>query len=162
METQFTLERVKQTAELVVKRLAPYCKKIEMAGSVRRGRRWVHDADIILIPRDSWNLYQEILALNRPFKPKPDGPKIKRISVGGIPIDLYIADERNWATLLLIRTGSVASNKKLCARAQELGWTLHADGSGLFDKEGKRIAGDTEISIFNALGLEYQPPNKRE
>jgi hypothetical protein len=53
---------------------------------------------------------------------------------------------------------------------------LHADGSGLFrlggmvatkdaadgDREEIRIAGDTEESIFEALGLKYKRPEERE
>ncbi len=162
MGTLFTLETAERVARLVVTRLAPYCRKIEIAGSIRRRRPRVHDADIVLIPGDSWNLYREILELNKPFKPKPDGPKIKTINIGGVPVDLYIADEKTWATLLLIRTGSAANNIRLCSRAQELGWILHADGSGLFRITGERIAGDSEISIYNAMGLAFQRPEERE
>jgi DNA polymerase/3'-5' exonuclease PolX len=169
MKTQISLLRARTLAEGVEKRLAPYCKLaadgkpyIEVAGSIRRRRPWVHDVDVVLIPGDSWNLYQEILALCRPFKPKPDGPKIKSFVVSGVPVDIYIADEKSWATLLLIRTGSARNNKRLCYLAQDRGWQLRADGSGLFNEKEERIAGDTELSIFRALGLGYQEPWERE
>jgi len=161
--TKYTIEMGRKVAELVIKRLEPYCKpaRCVVAGSIRRGAPMVHDVDIVLIPGDSWNLYQEILALNKPFKPSPDGPKIKKIRVGGMPVDLYITDEREWATILLIRTGSVANNIRLCTRAKDIGFQLKADGSGLFNQFNKRIAGDTEMSIYGALGLPYQNPDER-
>lgn len=33
---------------------------------------------------------------------------------------------------------------------------------GLFDHEGRRIAGDTEASIYEALGLAYKEPWERD
>jgi DNA polymerase (family 10) len=85
---------------------------------------------------------------------------IKRLSPY-CQVDIYIADETTWATLLLIRTGSTENNIRLCSRAKDMGWHLAASGDGLFNEMGKRIAGDTEISIYNALGLPYQEPLER-
>lgn len=158
MTTQIALERARATAEAVVKRLAPYCKKIEVAGSIRRRRPWVHDIDIVLIPSNLWDLHQEIKKLG---ETKAAGNKIMRVVMGDIQIDIYIAEPETWATLFLIRTGSAENNIRLASRAKMMGWRLHADGSGLFNEKGERIAGDTEISIYNALGLPYQRPEER-
>ncbi|MBA7714607.1 hypothetical protein ES703_123634 [subsurface metagenome] len=46
-------------------------------------------------------------------------------------------------------------------RAKIRGWRLAASGDGLFNEKGERIAGDTEESIYKALGLPYQPPERR-
>jgi hypothetical protein len=43
-----------------------------------------------------------------------------------------------------------------------LGWHLAASGDGLFNGKGERIAGDSEISIYNALGLAWQRPEERD
>jgi len=166
MTGKIALERAQKTAEVIVKRLAPYCKKkadvqtpyIEVVGSVRRQRPWVNDIDIVLIPADPWNLYHAILGLGQT---RAAGNKIMRVIVGDIQVDIYIASEETWATLLLIRTGSAENNIRLCLRAKHMGWHLHADGSGLFNEKGERIAGDTEESIYNALGLKYQLPEER-
>lgn len=155
---KIALERADKTAEAVVKRLAPYCEKIEVAGSIRRRKEWVNDVDIVLIPSDPWNLHHEIQGLGQVMV---SGNKIKRVMIGDIQIDLYLADPKTWATLLLIRTGSAESNIRLCSRAKSKGWHLAADGSGLFNENGERIAGDTEESIFLALGIKYIPPEER-
>lgn len=159
MPTEMFLERAQKTAEAVIKRLAPYCKKIEVAGSIRRRRPRVHDIDIVLIPLDLWNLQHEILGLGQT---RAAGSKIMRVMMGAAQIDIYVAEPETWATLLLIRTGSAENNIRLCSRAKNLGWRLHADGAGLFNEKGERIAGDTEQSIYNALGLKYQEPWERD
>ena len=161
MPSEILLERAQKTAEAVIEKLRPYCKRIEVAGSVRRHRPKVHDVDIVLVPSDPWNLHSEILGLCRPFPATMSGAKIYRFNIGDIPIDIYFATEENWATLLLIRTGSTEHNIWLCSTAKRKGWHLHADGSGLFDESGGRIAGDTEASIFEALNLPYQRPEDR-
>jgi len=158
MPTEMILERAQKIAEAVVKRLTPYCKKIEVAGSIRRRKPWVKDIDLVLIPSDLWNLQHEIMGLGQP---RAAGSKIMRVMAGATQIDIYIASEQTWATLLLIRTGSAENNIRLCSRAKELGWHLAASGDGLFNEKGQRIAGDTEISIYNALGLPWQRPEER-
>lgn len=154
------LQRAQETAEAIVKKLSPYCRKIEIAGSIRRRRKLVHDIDIVLIPSDLWNLHHEILNICRPFRPGGLG-KTMTFNLNLIPVTLYFATDESWGTILLIRTGSKENNIRLCRRAQDIGYTLHADGSGLFNREGKRLAGDSEISIYNALGVPYQEPKKR-
>ena len=152
------LERARGIAQEVVKRLKPYCKRIEIAGSIRRKKHQVNDIDLVLIPNDLWNLHHEIIRLGQV---KMSGSKIMRISAGNTQVDIYIADEDTWATLLLIRTGSAGNNIRLATRAKKRGWHLAANGDGLFDEKGQRIAGDTEESIYQTLGLPYQEPEER-
>ncbi len=156
---KMALERAEKIAESVVKRLSPYCKKIEVAGSIRRRKPWVNDIDLVLVPSDLWNLHHEVMGLGQM---RMSGSKIMRVMVDGTQVDIYIADETTWATLLLIRTGSAENNIRLAALAKTRGWHLAADGRGLFDENGKRIAGDSEQSFYQALGLPYQKPEERE
>lgn len=155
------LDKAKSTANAIVEKLKPYCSRIEVVGSIRRRVPQVNDIDIVLIPRDYWNLYNEILSLCAPFNPKASGKKIMRITVLGTQVDLYFATPETWATLLLIRTGSTQNNIRLCTLAKKKGWHLSASGDGLFDENGHKIAGDTEESIYNSLGIPYQNPRER-
>ena len=155
------LKQAQKIASEVVLRLAPYCSRIEVAGSIRRKKPLVKDVDIVLIPSDPWNLDFEILGLAMPFHPKLSGGKLKRFNYNGVQVDLYFASPESWATLLLIRTGSKENNIRLATLAKKRGWRLAASGDGLFDETGRRIAGDTEESIYEALGLRYQRPEER-
>lgn len=152
------LEKAKVIADQVIARLAPYCQKIEVAGSIRRRRPLVRDIDIVLIASDSWGLNTAIGRLGRQVLV---GDKLKRVNYNGTQVDLYFATEKTWATLLLIRTGSKENNIRLCTRARKKGWRLAASGRGLFNEKGERVAGDTEQSIYQALGLPYQEPVRR-
>lgn len=151
------LQRAQSIADKIIERLQPYCL-IEVAGSVRRKKPSVRDIDFVLIPFDPWNLRQEVMGLGAS---RASGPKLQRIIHNGIQVDLYFATKETWATLLLIRTGSIENNIRLCSIAQRKGWHLAASGDGLFDENSKRIAGDTEESIFEALGIPFQMPEER-
>ena len=155
------IERAERIAKAIIEKLEPYCERVEVAGSIRRRKPDPRDVDIVLIPKDLWNLHNEIMGLCKPFPATMSGKKIMRIKVNGTQIDFYFADETTRATLLLIRTGSVENNIRLCGIAKKKGWHLAASGDGLFDENGVRIAGNTEQSIYAALGLQYQEPPER-
>lgn len=152
------LERAEKVAAAVIKQLSPHCLRIKVAGSIRRRRPWVNDIDLVLIPHDAWNIHAELLKLGQL---KMSGSKILRLMIGDIQVDIYVASEESWATLLLIRTGSAENNIRLCSLAKKRGWRLAASGDGLFNEEGHRIA-DSEVTIYRALGLPYQEPRERD
>jgi len=152
------LEKAKTIANEVVTKLAPYCQRIEVAGSIRRQKPVVRDVDIVLVPYDLWYLPQAVAALGPCFI---NGDKLKRINYRGVQVDLYYATPLTWATLLLIRTGSKENNIRLATLAKKQGWHLAASGDGLFNEHGQRVAGDSEESIYEALGLPWQEPWER-
>ncbi len=163
------LEKAKKIADEVVEKLSPFCERIAIAGSIRRQKSYVRDIDIVLIPSNQGQVLAVLQSLGRI---KSGGGK--RIAVGmgftkGIDLDVYVATNETWATLLLIRTGSTSHNVKLCKLALQKGMKLHANGSGLFkvtnderEEFEERIAGESETSIFEKLGLPYLAPEKRE
>lgn len=122
------LKEATTIADQVIARLAPYCQKIEVAGSIRRRRPLVRDIDIVLITSDPWGLDTAIWRLGRQVLA---GDKLKRVDYNGAQVDLYFASEKTWATLLLIRTGSKENNIRLCTLAKRKGWHLAASGAGI-------------------------------
>ena len=156
-----------QFAVELVSKLRPYCDRIEIVGSIRRGRVWVNDIDILAIPNEDkilaggyFNVQHLIASI---FGDQPHGGhSYLSCSYHRVPVDIYLATPASWGTLLLIRTGSKEHNIKLCTLARDKGWQLHASGQGLFDGSNRRIAGDTEEGIFKALGLPFIPTGERE
>ena len=146
------------TAEGIISQLSPYCCRIEIAGSIRRKCPFVKDIDLVLIPNNQGALAFKLTEMMG--APKLAGNKLIRCQMPAITVDIYVATPETWATMFLIRTGSAKHNIKLCTLAQRQGMKLHADGSGL-TKGALRIAGDTEESIFHALGLPFIPPEQR-
>jgi len=156
------LEQAKQIANNIKEILTPYCDRIEIAGSIRRRKPIVHDIDIVLIEKpESALIIPSILATIGTLT--LNGSKIKRVLYHeeDIFIDIYFATPASWSTLLLIRTGSKENNIRLATTAKRKGWQLKANGDGLFNNHGDRIAGDTEETIYQVLGLPYQEPHDR-
>jgi len=162
------LQQAQNISQEIIDKLSPYCQpdKCVVAGSIRRKKRLdIHDVDLVLIPNNQGKFITACQDIGR----LTTKGALQLILPTGVMLDLYIATPDTWATLLLIRTGSKEHNIKLCSLARQKGMVLHADGSGLFnvapDLESPyreaRIAGDTEESIFEALGLPYKRPEER-
>ena len=172
----------REIAEDLFSELSGFSDRIEIAGSLRRRRQAVNDIDIVVIPKfvqvkDETLFGEQVrenllekrlsqLCLRGQLDLEANGSKIKRFvkTVDGdtIPIDIYIANEQTWWTLLLIRTGSRNHNIKLAKRAMDLHMHLKADGSGLLTAGGSLISINSEEEIFRHLGLSYRSPEERE
>jgi len=139
-------------------RLKPHCEKIIAAGSIRRQKDEIRDIDIVLIPTNPGQLSQEIDRLGPPIA---DGEKLRRVEYNGTQVDIYYANQKTWATLLLIRTGSRENNIGLCSQAQSLGMKLKANGDGIIDAGGHLIPIESEEQIYQILGLPYHEPWER-
>src|SRR5579872_892171 len=135
-----------------------YFIKYEVCGSIRRRKPQVGDIDIVAIPKLYYNIGEETLSnFIKKIDPKGiseaeklgksgvkrflDGDLIKRFEFKGMSVDLYLADEKTFGTLVLIRTGSKEHNIKLTSIAKERGLKLFASGKGLceVDKDGNII-----------------------
>lgn len=151
------LAKAKEISERVLQVLSPHCDRIEIAGSIRRGRPLVHDIDLVVIPRNQGSLLYALQSLGR----VTGGEKLIKVALPETTLDVYIATESTWVTLLLIRTGSARHNIRLCQRARELGYQLHADGRGLtFD--GELCEYKDEQGLFSILRIPYRTPAERE
>ena len=140
---QVPLEEASRIAGHLVEMLSPHCDRIAVAGSIRRRRPVVNDIDLVLIPRDMAHLMDTLRSAGLGVG---GGDKVKTVTFEGLRADIYLATPTTWATLFLIRTGSAENNRRLCGVAKVRGWHLAANGDGLFDSMGRRVAGDTEQS----------------
>lgn len=164
----YGLDYARRVAEHFVEIIEPYCSKVEIAGSIRRKRPIVNDADIVVIPSDPLSVTMRLAPIPRRVKSDGkviDGPKIKGFLFKDfegeeLPVDLYLTTPENWGCMMLIRTGSVEHNIFMVKQAMKKGWKLHASGEGLFDSRtgGRRIDDGTEEGIFSALGIPYKEP----
>lgn len=166
-------------AERIKAQLAPMCERIEIAGSIRRRRENVNDIDFVILPKPG-----QLDAIKARCEQRctvvKDGEQnyIVRMPYGerrgvadGFQIDIFIARPAvkdllqtvpgNWGTLLLCRTGSTAHNIFLVEHAKRLGLTWNPY-KGVEDADGYVLASESELEIFQALGLEFIEPERRE
>lgn len=164
-----------ELGQRVIEALQPFCKKIIVAGSVRRERAVVNDLDIVLIPAglDATNLICERIEQHWDIvtgrRPNPQNI-IFRSRKSGFQLDLFFAHEgvadlistvpSNWGAVLLCRTGSKFHNQGLCRHAATRGLHFQPQRGVMRDEE--IIASETEESIYAALGVPFQGPTNRE
>lgn len=158
-------------AERIRAQLAPMCERIEIAGSLRRQRPNVNDIDLVILPK-AGQLDAIKARCEQRCKVVKDGEQnyIVRLP-NDWQLDIFFARAAvkdllqtvpgNWGTLLLCRTGSTAHNIFLVEHAKRLGLTWNPY-KGVLDADGYVIASEDEAEIFEALGLEFIAPERRE
>lgn len=77
-----------------------------------------------------------------------------------IQMDLRVVPPESFGSALQYFTGSQQHNIRLRERAVARGWKLNE--WGLFDADGRRLAGASEEEIYQQLGLICPPPELRE
>ncbi len=155
------LEKAKQIGNKVLEEIRPYIDQASIAGSVRRNKQEVHDIDLVIELKKDFMARTDIKKILKSYgRFVLDGEKLIRvISEDKVQIDVYIADG-NYDPLLLIRTGSLWHNKKLCMKAKSLNYSLTA--KGLINKGNEMVIATTEKDIFRELGFEYKEPGERD
>jgi DNA polymerase (family 10) len=129
-----------------------------VAGSLRRKKPDIGDIDI-LICTDKRNAATNKFCESGTVLVKGD-KKISKI-VGGIQIDMRFTKPDEWGAALLYFTGSKNFNKRMRSSALSKGWTLN-EYELKEEATGRHIAGETEQSIFDALGWKWTEPEMRE
>ena len=151
------LEKAKVIADKYVKILKPFCRRIEIAGSVRREKPEVGDIEIVAIIKYLWNFTYEVNKLKK-VKGEPYGKYTQRILPEGIKLDLFIATEKNWGNIFLIRTGNWQFSKQIMIRALRLGLKQR---DGYLWQGQERLECKEEEDMFQILKLDYISPQMR-
>ena len=143
-------KEVEKLARKIISDLKPFCKKIHIAGSIRRHEKEHVDIDIVLIPKDRKKL-EDFMKTRGKFL--QGGEHESTWKVKWVQIELYYTNEKEWGAELLAYSSPKGSAIGLRVIAKKKG--LHLTQHGLF-KGKKRIAGKTEKEIYRALGRKYK------
>jgi DNA polymerase (family X) len=139
--------------------------RIAVVGSVRRMCESIGDLDLLAArdPHDDGErLIQGLVALPNLVQVLERTAEHVRIQIyGGLEVQLIVVPRDAWGCALAWYTGSETHVARLEALAEERGWQL--SDLGLEDAAtGKRIAGDSEVEVYERLGLAWIPPELRE
>ena len=136
-------------------------KRVEAAGSLRRGRETIGDLDLLAVSSDPEGAAEVFVDLPDIEEVLAHGAKKASVRLGdGFQVDLRIVPEASFGAALQYFTGSQAHNIALRTRAGSLGLKLNE--YGLFDAEDQVLGGETEEGIYRGLGLAWIPPELRE
>jgi len=138
----------------------PSTLRIDIAGSLRRCKEVVHDADLIASSSDP-------VALMKCFV---EDTEVKRVTnhgetkssvllQSGLSVDLRVVSDEAYPFALAHFTGSKDHNVVMRQRAKEKGLKLNE--YGLFEGDASRVCTD-EAALYAALDLAFVPPELRE
>jgi len=154
-------EVIKPAQEILKKILShPKVVRGNLAGSLRRKMEVVKNINLVL----STHRPQEVLTAFSKL-PEVEGVRFKNNVSGryllfsGVEVDLRTAPDQIFSNSLFYFTGSLAHWNAMFERAKVMGLRLSEEG---LHQNGKLISPKEEGEIFNALGLDFIPPELRE
>jgi len=149
------MNKVVQLSRRIMKWLRPRCKRIQVAGSIRRKEKNPRDIDLILIPKNKKKLEE---FLKKKGKRMQGGEHESTWKIEEVKVELYYTVANEFGAALLAYSSKKGSGIGLRMIAKRKGYKLN--NHGLF-KAGKKIAGKTERGIYKALGRPYKPASER-
>ena len=160
----------------------PYCERVEIAGSIRRGKPIVKDIEIVAMPKmvPQLNLFREQsepicpikticvpeLITNGAKKIKGDNRYFQLELPEGINLDLFIVlPPAQWGVIFCIRTGPADFSHWLVTQKSKNGAMppcFHVHDGGLYNRfTGELIPTPDETDFFEKIGLKYIEPGNR-
>jgi DNA polymerase (family X) len=138
-----------------------FAKEVVPAGSYRRRKETIGDIDILATSDKPEKLMDYFVKFDgiSDVLAKGSTKTMVRLKIG-LDADLRVVSEESFGAALAYFTGSKDHNIAMRELAIKKGLKLNE--YGLFDKNGKMIAGRTEEEIYKALDLEWIPPEMRE
>jgi DNA polymerase (family 10) len=151
-----------QYAEPLCARLAavPGARHAVIAGSYRRCRESVGDIDILVTGRDTAAIMAAFTRYDEVAQVLAAGPTRATVMLRcGLQADLRAVPDGSFGAALHYFTGSKAHNIEIRRLGQKRG--LKINEYGVF-RGPRRVAGETETSVFDAVGLPFIAPELRE
>ena len=141
----------------------PGVDHITTAGSLRRGKDTIGDLDLLTSGPGAEATLDRLTKHPRVHQVLGLGANKASVLFGmeGIQVDLRAVPPESYGAALQYFTGSKEHGVNLRTRALKMGLTLNEYALARLD-DNARVAGDTEESIYAALGLPYIPAELRE
>lgn len=139
----------------------PGVQVAQVAGSLRRRRDTVGDLDIVVCAEgNAAAIMQALLAYPQVGEVMASGATRSSLRLNsGLQVDVRIVGRESFGAALQYLTGSKAHSIALRRRARARGLKLNE--YGVF-RGAERLAGETEQSVYRALGLAWITPELRE
>jgi DNA polymerase (family 10) len=140
-----------------------------LGGSLRRWRATIGDVDVLVGSTDGEAVVEAFTDWPEVESVIEAGETKASVRAGGLRVDLRVVVPEEFGAAIQYFTGSKDHNVAVRNRAIER--DLKVNEYGVFDvsgveedhqRAGERVAGDTEEGVYEALGMEWVPPELRE
>jgi DNA polymerase (family 10) len=168
---RFLISKVDELVEPLLDHMrdAPGVERLEVAGSYRRRNETIGDVDLLVqaeLPAPA--VMEHFTAFESVDRVVSAGDTRGAVVLrSGLEVDLRIVPRRSFGAALHYFTGSKEHNVAVRQMAQRQG--LRVNEWGVFrlpeevgKEEGERVAGETEASVFEAVGMAWVPSVLRE
>jgi len=190
-KTTLSLDVARRAAERLVTALEPACARIEVAGSIRRGKPQVGDIELVaiasVVEATQLDLFGEVRAVQKRNlldeelerliemraigRTPPDGAwpawgehyKKMWIAAGGqvVQVDLFLATPENWGAIYCIRTGPAAFSQALVTHFKLHTLYRQQDGALVVEATGEVVPVPEEADYFRLAGVPAIEPAER-
>jgi len=153
---------------------APGVARIELAGSLRRRKETIGDVDILAEREgDGTPVVDHFVSFSGAQRVVGAGSTKGSIVLhSGLQVDLRVIPSRSFGAALQYFSGSKGHNVAVRSRAVRQGLRVNEwgvfrvpeteDDEPIGKEDGERLAGDTEQSVYEVLGMSWVPPELRE
>lgn len=174
------LSEAQGVAQRVLKHISPAMERIEVAGSIRRGKPVVGDIELVGIPSNRARLIRLLGETGAhikpgvpgavPWDPKEDAKYMRVRLTEGMNLDLFLASHENWGGLYLMRTGGATGPDGssfsgfvpgMFGRWKKLSGGGRMTGCQPTTKDGEQLPLREEQDFFDLLGMGFVPPEER-
>jgi DNA polymerase (family 10) len=166
---RFRIDEAEEAAQKIIQYLLAF-EGVEMvtpAGSLRRGRETAGDLDLLVTgpacePSRAAAIVEYTAAYPgiRDLIAKGEN-KVSFYLGNSLQVDVRLLPASSYGAALQYFTGSKMHNVTLRQRALKMGYTLSEWALARLD-DNSVVAAETEEAIYDALGMEWMPPELRE
>lgn len=141
-------------------RQVPGVERAAAAGSYRRGKDTIGDLDLLVTARLGRQVIDRFVAYPGVDSVSAKGDTKASVRLRNrLQVDLRVVPQESYGAALLYFTGNKDHNVALRQLAQQR--ELKINEYGVF-RGDSRVAGETEESVYQAVGLPWIPPELRE
>jgi DNA polymerase (family 10) len=161
-EMRYKLDVVKPLVDALIDDLATIAgvNQVVVAGSYRRSRETVGDLDILVTAAKYSPVMDGFVEFADVARILSRGSTRSSVVLrSGLQVDLRLVDRESFGAALQYFTGSQAHNIAVRQLGRQRGLKINEYGVFKFED---RVAGETEASVYEAIGLGFIPPELRE
>jgi len=161
-------EQVMPIAQTVARMLVDACEALQIAGSVRRGKAWVKDVELVAIPKPNLLARLDSLVIDGAIRKAEYGDKrlhrwgkhYRGFVFRDVRFEIFLPDGHSWGYQYWLRTGPGDANEYVMNQMIIQRSPYRCKGGAVWYGD-QQIHVPTEREFMRVIGLPYMAPGSR-